>query len=685
MHFISTQHVYEHFRHNQPPPPASTHSEVRDRSTVACSNEFDRIWNVDTKLRLTYCMGAFTSEPLKEMVQNAFPEAVAQMERAADVNYIEIHFPSPEDCEAAWGDGDVLYVVRQARECTDEPTTGPEPEEACDCGRPNQFPCTFGGFGSFPDSVGTAAVPTEARRRIVFREKIMQTDNNAGPARTVVHELGHSLGLYHEQARWEQTSLTDSNEALCSVKPADAPWRAVMPPDPNSIMGYPDCDDLNDIPEPQLSASDRQGLHYLYSIPRTGELHFDPGPTDDILWVNPLSTNMVVWYGGADGDNILFEDVPFTAPLPPASQISRRVKPIPVRIDSEPLSHILLYAPGNDADDPDGGVPQSDLVFAPDPGATPPFANTDYGKEQSERYAFPIVGRFLGTATDEVWWLLPGADGGRSDGMWKFIPTSESTVDDSSYDGSFSADNYRRPLVGSWLSGSTPDGQIVWWREPGGSQRFRLMTQNINMDGFAGDTADFIPCGLSDGSEYTPLIGNFDIDSEWEIFWVSARGSTHVMWWNVEQIAKNGVCNAGTTSSFLFTTPTFFKPFVGRFNNDSTNDIFWYRGGHILSPEELEDAEPEQVWYFADDTSHDVEILPLSDAVEGDFSPYVGDFDGDGCEDILWFAPHTGHSPLSRARCTTPPALSEGFDAQDNQAHPQGFYPVGYTRTRARR
>jgi len=325
------------------------------------------------------------------------------------------------------------------------------------------------------------------------------------------------------------------------------------------------------------------------------------------------------------------------------------------------------------------------MVLAPDPGSTPPLNLTDFGKEQPERYAFPVIGRFLGLATDEVWWLIPGADGVRSDVMWQFLPGSESTIDDDSYNSAFSSDNYRRPLVGSWVNGGVPDGQIVWWREQGGADRFRFMAQNANMDGFTGDTTNFNPCGVAGASEYTPLIGNFDHDSEWEIFWVSARSSTHVMWWDVEEIAQNGGCNDQTRGTFTFSTPTFFKPFVGRFNDDGTNDIFWYRGGHILDPEEVGEAEPEQVWYFADDTSHVVETFLLPAAVDGDFSPYVGDFDGDGCEDILWFAPHEAHSPLWRARCTTPPDVSEGFDAQPAQTHPPMAYPVGYSRTRARR
>lgn len=106
MHFTSTQHLYEHFRYNQPRQSSNNGSEIRRRSTVGCFEDFDRIWNVDMRLRITYCMGSFTDQPLQEMVEAAFPEAIAQMERAADVNYIKVPFASAQECEDAWGDFD---------------------------------------------------------------------------------------------------------------------------------------------------------------------------------------------------------------------------------------------------------------------------------------------------------------------------------------------------------------------------------------------------------------------------------------------------------------------------------------------------------------------------------------------------------------------------------------------------
>ena len=42
---------------------------------------------------------------------------------------------------------------------------------------------------------------------------------------------------------------------------------------------------------------------------------------------------------------------------------------------------------------------------------------------------------------------------------------------------------------------------------------------------------------------------------------------------------------------------------------------------------------PSFVWYFDGTGGHEAEAF----VVDGDHSPYVGDFDADGCHDIAWF------------------------------------------------
>jgi hypothetical protein len=44
-------------------------------------------------------------------------------------------------------------------------------------------------------------------------------------------------------------------------------------------------------------------------------------------------------------------------------------------------------------------------------------------------------------------------------------------------------------------------------------------------------------------------------------------------------------------------------------------------------------TDPSYIWYFDDTGGHEAESFVL----DGDWSPYVGDFDADGCHDIAWF------------------------------------------------
>ncbi len=75
----------------------------------------------------------------------------------------------------------------------------------------------------------------------------------------------------------------------------------------------------------------------------------------------------------------------------------------------------------------------------------------------------------------------------------------------------------------------------------------------------------------------------------------------------------------------LDAVPNGSVPVVGDFDGNGVDDIFWYGTGRIS----------DQRWLFAADGSHTTE----AHVVRGDYRPVAGDFTGDGVDDIFWYAP----------------------------------------------
>jgi len=359
LHLADTAMLYSYYRaHSFESRPTG---DVHNRSTVACTNtDFDWIWEASDKLAITYCFGPFPDVALGTYVREQTRIAMAEFERAADINFVQIA-ANEEECTALWQDRQVRIIVRQTIECDG---TSADIGKSCDC-KPSGPRCVGRGFALFPRH------PDDESRRvkIVFRPKLLDTpyksNNQAGPSGTVLHEVGHAAGLDHEHVRWKQVSYTQGNEDLSKPQAKSPSWRALTPADPASIMGYPDCDEINDRAVARLSAGDRLGLHYLYSLPRTEPIHFDNDTSDDILWIGPKGQAMEVWYGGAleasgesetGGDieaigSIQLTKVPFL--LPGGDEISGRNKAAPLRLTDTSLTSVLLHSPGADSAAPD--------------------------------------------------------------------------------------------------------------------------------------------------------------------------------------------------------------------------------------------------------------------------------------------------------------------------------------------
>ncbi|HSJ19326.1 MAG TPA: VCBS repeat-containing protein [Nocardioidaceae bacterium] len=78
-----------------------------------------------------------------------------------------------------------------------------------------------------------------------------------------------------------------------------------------------------------------------------------------------------------------------------------------------------------------------------------------------------------------------------------------------------------------------------------------------------------------------------------------------------------------------FTVNGSYKPLVGDFDGDGYDEILWYAPG----------TTTDYMWNFTGNTT--VSSVPYT--VNGNYArPTVGDYTGDGVDDVLWYAPGSG-------------------------------------------
>jgi len=77
-----------------------------------------------------------------------------------------------------------------------------------------------------------------------------------------------------------------------------------------------------------------------------------------------------------------------------------------------------------------------------------------------------------------------------------------------------------------------------------------------------------------------------------------------------------------------FTVNGTYTPIVGDFDGNGYDDIYWY------SP-----STTDVIWSFVDTTQRTQTTL---NAPAGTFTPVAGDFTGDGADDVLWYQPGAG-------------------------------------------
>jgi hypothetical protein len=619
--------------------------EVADGATPRAATfevgGFDATWSSSRKLALTWCLGRIMPSPFTNQETHdlhvkrtleAIEWATRAWERAADVNFVHLaEFDSPEsyasgDCQP--GENGIHFRVRTGSDCIQN------------CGgvtMPEAHPMSE--FLDPADVEGTAEV-------VLGLQRFMHNDTDARII--ALHELGHVLGFTHEHLRWLE--LQDPKSDTCQEN-KDIPWRGVTPADPHSVMAIDDCVGVAKN-VPVLSDWDRLGAYYGYTwahrrtammepVSGIDDYAYDGTGRTGILWQTSRSDELELWTSIADpGEPIAFEQQILCAdgsagPCMGDFDERGRVRPVPAFLTGGVSDlDILAHGPGSALDD---------VLLRNDGGALDPWDIVLDG------FSIPIVGSFGAGIDDQILLYRPGPEGDAllvaNDGGVSMLP--------------FEYDGYAYPLAGRYR-GFDGGGTDILWYNPHENEFSVWAAQCCDGFGFGPyGPSDATNLGLDNGVEYTPLVGDFNGDERTDIFWYSAGEGADVMWWSESNQDVVAFAAAGTNID------RDYRPFLGDFDANGTTDILWF------APYDEVVHTTSKIWYFAEDET----FVAYTLSTHHDYSPYVADFDDDGCSDIFWYKPDDPNRESPIWRCIP---HSRDFDCDPPQSAPAGAYPIGF-------
>lgn len=116
------------------------------------------------------------------------------------------------------------------------------------------------------------------------------------------------------------------------------------------------------------------------------------------------------------------------------------------------------------------------------------------------------------------------------------------------------------------------------------------------------------------------LVGDFDGDGRSDIFWYLQGGTSYVTFGSA---ARSSAATRALTVKSTGVPSAAFTPFVGDFDGDGRSDIYFYAPGAVADVQ----------WFGRTDKRFDT----TSDVTTLDYRPIVGDFDGDARDDIFWY------------------------------------------------
>jgi hypothetical protein len=125
------------------------------------------------------------------------------------------------------------------------------------------------------------------------------------------------------------------------------------------------------------------------------------------------------------------------------------------------------------------------------------------------------------------------------------------------------------------------------------------------------------------GTNYTPVSGDFDADGRDDILFYDPTSTWVVFWWG----QSDGGFTVDSRSGFF--PETGYQVFTGDFDGNGATDIFMYKPG----------AGQERIRRRTTARNFTTSATDTLLTVGGTYTPIVGDFDGNGRDDVYWYSP----------------------------------------------
>jgi hypothetical protein len=590
------------------PTPSTLAADHRPVGATTQGPHVYERWGESRKLELSYCINSIPGEDA-ELEANyhktirALHSTMAEWERVTGANFVHIvaddtpdedpHI-TPLGADCAPGTKAYFGVLSYLSEW--EGVTNAVPQAWND---PDLEPLAGGALS----------------RLLQVRSNIIASFGDAYLLLVLRHELGHIMGFVHEEG--------NVPDQTCEIPDP----RPLTPVDTNSVMTTPGCEGVLSDDADHLTPRDRLSAFFLQHTPRARFETRSPslgyrfsgalGEGAEILWHTEGSTEGILWRPQAGPGGIAFvaEAFPYSAPMPPPPGgwfPNESEVVIPLQLTTG-VTTFDLYFHGPGPDVTDLAVFNSGLT-------------TTAFEHSQDSFAVPVIGRFDTSDLDRdiVYLYQPG------DGQDAALVASSGEITTTTDVAQQSAFAY--PLAAPYRGGGFPDDIV--WLEP----HERRVTTWILGDGLLA-VAQTTRVGQGElglvRGEHIPAIGDFNGDGRADIMWhgvsnlpAGLQDIVDVLW--LSQSTPTQLSFAVISKSVGYS----YRPFVGDFDGDGIDDIFWQRSWGLTSRgPSAWSTGPSFVWYFDDTGGHEAKAF----ALDADYSPYVGDFDADGCHDIAWF------------------------------------------------